>query len=82
MNAVISTNERHWIITDHVIFKLRYNQIYPLKMTILPLQLSLESAKQFLTNPPSISSYLSLNALVKMTKLKSFEIFSTRISSK
>ena len=28
LNAVISTNERHWIITGHVTFKLRYNQIY------------------------------------------------------
>ena len=27
LNAVISTNERHWIITGHVTFKLRYNQI-------------------------------------------------------
>ena len=26
-NAVISTNERHWIITGHVTFKLYYNQI-------------------------------------------------------
>ena len=26
-NAVISTNERNWIITGHVTFKLRYNQI-------------------------------------------------------
>ena len=27
LNAVISTNERHWIITDHVTFKLHCNQI-------------------------------------------------------
>ena len=27
LNAFISTNERHWIITGHVTFKLRYNQI-------------------------------------------------------
>ena len=27
LNAVISTNERRWIITGHVTFKLRYNQI-------------------------------------------------------
>ena len=27
LNAVISTNERHSIITGHVTFKLRYNQI-------------------------------------------------------
>ena len=27
LNAVISTNERHWIIAGHVTFKLRYNQI-------------------------------------------------------
>ena len=35
LNAVISTNERNWILTDHVnvIFKLRYNQIYQLKTT-------------------------------------------------
>ena len=25
--VVISTNESHWIITGHVTFKLRYNQI-------------------------------------------------------
>ena len=34
LNAVISTNERNWILTGHVIFKLRYNQIYQLKTTI------------------------------------------------
>ena len=27
LDAVISTNERHWIITGHVTFKLCYNQI-------------------------------------------------------
>ena len=27
LNAVILTNERHWIITGHVTFKLRYNQM-------------------------------------------------------
>ena len=27
LNAAISTNERHLIITGHVTFKLRYNQI-------------------------------------------------------
>ena len=35
LNAVISTNEKHWVITDHVTFKLRYNQIYQLKTTII-----------------------------------------------
>ena len=34
LNAVISTNERNWILTGHVIFKLRYNQIYLLKTTL------------------------------------------------
>ena len=34
LNAVISTNERNWIVTGHVICKLRYNQIYQLKTTI------------------------------------------------
>ena len=33
LNAVISTNEKSWILTGHVIFKLRYNQIYQLKTT-------------------------------------------------
>ena len=33
LNAVISINERTEFITDHVIFKLRYNQIYQLKTT-------------------------------------------------
>ena len=33
LNAVISTNERNWILPGHVIFKLRYNQIYQLKTT-------------------------------------------------
>ena len=32
--AVILTNERNWIYAGHVIFKLRYNQIYQLKTTI------------------------------------------------
>ena len=35
LNAVISTNETNWILTDHVIFKFRYNQIYQLKTTIV-----------------------------------------------
>ena len=35
LNAVIiSTNERNWILAGHVIFKLRYNQIYQLKTTL------------------------------------------------
>ena len=34
MNAVISSNERAWILTGHVTFKLRYNQIYQLKTTL------------------------------------------------
>ena len=34
LNAVISTNERNWILTGHVTFKLRYNQIYQLKTTL------------------------------------------------
>ena len=33
MNAVISTNERAWILTGHMTFKLRYNQIYQMKTT-------------------------------------------------
>ena len=33
LNAVISTNERNWILTGYVIFKLHYNQIYQLKTT-------------------------------------------------
>ena len=33
LNAVISTNERIWILTGHVISKLCYNQIYQLKTT-------------------------------------------------
>ena len=37
-NAVISTNERNLILTGHAIFKLHYNQIYQLKMTIISLQ--------------------------------------------
>ena len=39
LNAVISTNERNWILTGHVIFKLRYNQIYQLKTTYGGFQL-------------------------------------------
>ena len=27
------TNEKNWILTGHVIFKLRYNQIHQLKTT-------------------------------------------------
>ena len=34
MNAVISTNERAWILTGHVTFKLCYNQIYQMKTTL------------------------------------------------
>ena len=33
LNAVISTNERNWILTGYVIFKLRYDQIYQLETT-------------------------------------------------
>ena len=35
LNAVISINEKNWILTDHVIFKLRYSQIYQLKTTFM-----------------------------------------------
>ena len=35
LNAVISTNDRNWILKGHVIFKL--NQIYQLKTTMLTL---------------------------------------------
>ena len=35
MNAVISTNQRNWILTGHVIFKLHYNQIYQMKTTMI-----------------------------------------------
>jgi hypothetical protein len=35
MNAVTSTNERAWILTGHVTFKLRYNQIYQMKTTTI-----------------------------------------------
>ena len=37
MNAVISTNERAWILIGHVTFKLRYNQIYQMKTTLVGL---------------------------------------------
>ena len=33
LNSVILTNERNGILTDHVIFKLRYNDIYQMKTT-------------------------------------------------
>ena len=33
LNSVISTNERNGILTDHVIFKLRYSEIYQMKTT-------------------------------------------------
>ena len=33
LNALILTNEKNWILTGHVIFKLSYNQIYQLKTT-------------------------------------------------
>ena len=33
LNSVISTNERNGILADHVIFKLRYNEIYHMKTT-------------------------------------------------
>ena len=35
MNPVISTNERAWILTGHVTFELRYNQIYQMKTPVL-----------------------------------------------
>ena len=31
LNALISNNKRNWILTGHVIVKLRYDQIYKLK---------------------------------------------------
>ena len=34
MNAVISTNERAWILKGHVTFKLSYNLIYQMKTTL------------------------------------------------
>ena len=36
LNFVISTNERNGILTDHVIFKLLYNEIYQMKTTHIP----------------------------------------------
>ena len=39
----ISTNERNWILAGHVIFKLRYNQIYQLKTTLLIFQAETQS---------------------------------------
>ena len=35
MNAVILTNERAWILTGHVTFKLHYNQIYQMKTPLI-----------------------------------------------
>ena len=34
LNAVISTNERAWILKGHVTFKLSYNLIYQMKTTL------------------------------------------------
>ena len=33
LKSVISTNERNGILTDHMIFKLRFNEIYQMKTT-------------------------------------------------
>ena len=44
LNAVISTNERNWILTGYVIFKLRYNQIYQLETTIQIDEFEFENA--------------------------------------
>ena len=33
LSSVISTNEKNGILTDHVIFKLRYSEIYQMKTT-------------------------------------------------
>ena len=38
LNALISTNKRAWILTGHVTFKLRYNQIYQMKTTYVSFQ--------------------------------------------
>jgi hypothetical protein len=35
LNFIISTNERNLILTGHVIFKLRYDEIYQLKTTMV-----------------------------------------------
>ena len=35
LNSLISTNERNGILTDHVIFKLCYNEIYQMKTTYI-----------------------------------------------
>ena len=35
LKSVISTNERNGILTDHVIFKLRYYEIYQMKTTLV-----------------------------------------------
>ena len=37
MNAVISTDERAWILTGHVTFKLHNNQINQMKTTYIYL---------------------------------------------
>ena len=38
LSAVISANERRWIVTGHVTFKLCYKQIYQMKTTIMSFQ--------------------------------------------
>ena len=39
------TNEKNWILTGHVIFKLCYNQIYQLKTTYIILPKKVGKAK-------------------------------------
>ena len=74
LNAVISTNEMHWIIIDHVIFKLRYNQMYQLETTMFIISF------QIIT--PHISILLWLELLIRNHGLKlMYQVSSNRQNS-
>ena len=55
LNSVISTNERNGILTDHVIFMLRYNEIYPMKTTIEEKKKITHTLSELPANWPGLS---------------------------
>ena len=47
LNSLISTNERNGVLTDHVIVKLCYNEIYQMKTTYMFIQKYFQHTKSF-----------------------------------
>ena len=83
LNAVISINERNWILTDHVTFKLHYNQIYQLKTTCNSQPTQPIINNEFIDQayiasiPKSLERFLTISAKVVNVAFLFFELYQT-----